>query len=121
MNDIGEITNQVVDIYTMRNEKNNIDRLLELIEQNHSRLKELGVSCKEIEDIVAIAKGIYSCKLTGAGAGGCVIGLRNIGQCDDQNLKKELEKKGYTIHEGIEIAEKGMKYAIDVQSGSSKL
>lgn len=32
MNDIGEITNQVVDIYTMKNAENNIDRLLELIE-----------------------------------------------------------------------------------------
>lgn len=54
-----------------------IDELLSLVSRNHKALKNLGVSCSELEEIIEInLKFGYSSKLTGAGGGGCVIGFR---------------------------------------------
>jgi len=49
--------------------------LLPLVREAQDRLAHLGVSCPEIDDLVARARAIgASAKLTGAGGGGAVIG-----------------------------------------------
>jgi len=64
-----------------------------LIEENHYLLKDLGVSCAEIETILKIlSKFGISAKLTGAGGGGCVIGFSSKEKiAEDDTLERELK------------------------------
>ncbi len=50
-------------------------RLAVLMDENQRALKEIGVSCDEIEQVVHLAKqaGAFGAKLTGSGDGGAVI------------------------------------------------
>ena len=73
--------------------KDNFPEIGALMYQNHELLKNLEVSCPELDRIVAIAKenNAYGAKLTGAGGGGSAIVLGN-------NLKKiqdALLEKGF--------------------------
>jgi mevalonate kinase len=70
----------------------------------------LGVSCTEIETIVEKLKGNYHSKLTGAGAGGCVIGFKIKGSISNEEFRKKLEEDGFSIFEGIHNSQKGMMY-----------
>jgi mevalonate kinase len=78
MTEIGNVTQRVIDIY-LGSLSNEVEELLELVSRNHGLLRDLGVSCQEIETIVEIlqTQGGYKGKLTGAGGGGCVIGLKS--------------------------------------------
>ncbi|MHA2286293.1 MAG: mevalonate kinase [Candidatus Thorarchaeota archaeon] len=55
----------------------NLKRVGELMNRNHEILQELTVSCKELDEFVAIAKknGALGAKMTGTGRGGNIIAL----------------------------------------------
>ena len=61
--------------------------------ENHEILKDMGLSCKELDEIVEFAKegGELGAKLTGAGGGGAAIILSE----NPKELVEELKKKGY--------------------------
>jgi mevalonate kinase len=58
-------------------ERGDLARLGALFDEAHAVLRELGVSCKELDETVAKlrAHGALGAKLTGAGGGGAAIGL----------------------------------------------
>lgn len=58
-------------------ENNNWQELGELMNFNHGILNSLGVSCKELENLIHVAReaGAYGAKLSGAGGGDCMIAL----------------------------------------------
>ena len=78
MTEIGETTSRVLEMYQGSYSKEALAELLKQISGNHSFLRDLGVSCDEIERIVDTLdhEGGYT-KLTGAGGGGCVIGFKS--------------------------------------------
>ena len=70
---IGLLTNMAVELL----ERGEIEGLGILMNINHGLLDALGVSTKQLNDMVYAARsaGAYGSKLTGAGGGGCMIAL----------------------------------------------
>ena len=66
------------------------------MDKNQELLKQIGVSCQEIEDIVKTAKeaGAFGAKLTGTGRGGYVL-LLTPGKKLQEKVAKEVKKLGY--------------------------
>lgn len=58
-------------------EQGDLDKIGQLMNQNHELLKQLGVSTSELDALCALAleQGALGAKLTGAGGGGCIIAL----------------------------------------------
>jgi len=58
-------------------EAGELKKLGELMNANHQILQELGVSCKELDLLVDMARkqGAFGAKLTGGGGGGCMVAL----------------------------------------------
>ena len=51
-------------------------RLGQLMKQDHKLLATLGVSCRELDDLVTACQPLsYGAKLTGAGGGGSMVAL----------------------------------------------
>lgn len=69
-----------------------------LMDVNHSLLQEIGVSCKELDQLVEIAKeqGAYGAKLTGGGGGGCITAL-TPGEDLQEKVAKAIEKEGFQV------------------------
>jgi mevalonate kinase len=78
-----------------------LDMLSELVFLNQCMLKAIGVSTAKIDEIVERLAGFgISAKLTGAGGGGCVIGIGN-----DEALKvASKEVGGFLVEAGAEGA-----------------
>jgi mevalonate kinase len=70
----------------------------ELMDINHCLLKEIGVSCKELDCLVDIAinQGAYGAKLTGGGGGGCMTAL-TPGKELQEKVAKAIEKEGFQV------------------------
>jgi mevalonate kinase len=105
MTEMGETTSRVLEIYQGSYSKEALAELLMLISINHVLLRDLGVSCDEIERIVDTLDNLggYSTKLTGAGGGGCVIGFKSCDTKSDlDEASKKLEEGGFSIFEGIQ-------------------
>lgn len=68
---IGDLTVQAQECIS----QGDYDLLSALMNENHGYLKEIGVSCTEIERVIAIGlkAGAHGAKLTGSGDGGSVI------------------------------------------------
>ena len=112
MTDIGETTHRVLEIYQGTYSQDALAELLKLISRNHVLLRDLGVSCDEIERIVDTLDhlGRYNTKLTGAGGGGCVIGLKSREtKSDSEEARKKLEEARFSIFEGIHNSQSGME------------
>jgi mevalonate kinase len=67
-----------------------------LMDENHELLKQLNVSCKELDKMVLIAKnvGALGAKLTGTGRGGLIVALtpeKNL----QNKVSQALEQKGF--------------------------
>ena len=79
----------------------NVESLRELVFINQCLLKAIGVSSKKIDEIVELLnkKGIAA-KLTGAGGGGCVIGIGNL-----ENVKLKNSFIVRTEREGVRLEE----------------
>ena len=54
-----------------------IKKVGELMNENHRLLQEIGVSSKELDMLVDLARkqGAFGAKLTGGGGGGCMVAL----------------------------------------------
>ncbi|WP_372368369.1 mevalonate kinase [Candidatus Uabimicrobium sp. HlEnr_7] len=91
MKRIGSFPQQAIEAFG----NNNMNVVGELLNQNQSCLRELEVSCEEIDFVCekAIEYGALGAKLTGAGGGGCVIILISN--------RNELEK--YLVGHGFEV------------------
>lgn len=70
----------------------------ELMNNNHRLLMEIGVSCKDLDDLVVIAKetGAYGAKLTGGGGGGCMVAL-TPGKKLQEKVAKAIENEGFEV------------------------
>jgi mevalonate kinase len=68
----------------------------ELMDENQDLLREMKLSCKEAEEIIAAAKaaGAPGAKITGTGRGGYVICLAP-GKALQEKVAKAIERKGY--------------------------
>lgn len=80
-----------------------------LLCQSHESLRDdYDVSCAELDRIVEIARncdGVYGCRMTGAGFGGCAVALVTPGAVDDfsRGLSAEYEKE-FTARPGIYVS-----------------
>lgn len=92
-------------------ENKDLGQIGSLMNKNHGLLREMGVSCKEIEELVDIAlkNGALGAKLTGTGKGGLVIALVNDG--DAGKISAAFESAGYRSEvtrigaEGVKVIE----------------
>ena len=68
----------------------------QLMDKNQELLRQIGVSCKEIEDIIKTAKeaGAWGAKLTGTGRGGYVLLLTPSKELQEK-VTKAVEELGY--------------------------
>jgi len=79
-------------------EEGNLKKIGELMNENQTLLKEIGVSTKELDELceIALKNGAIGAKLTGGGGGGCMIAL-----CENKKAKekaaKAIEKKGFRV------------------------
>lgn len=73
-------------------------KLGELMDINHHLLKEIDVSCKELDFLVNIAKeqGAYGAKLTGGGGGGCMTAL-TPGKELQEKVANKIETAGFQV------------------------
>lgn len=89
----------------------NLEKLGNLMNKNQHLLAELGLSTNEINEIIdiCISNGANGAKLTGAGAGGCIIALADkstliklseiLKKRGFENFISEIDKEGLKIHE----------------------
>lgn len=76
-------------------ENNEIERLGKLLNQAHAHLKQLNVSNKQLDTLVAtaITQGALGAKLTGGGRGGCIIALSGTIQ-EAETIAGKLAEQG---------------------------
>ena len=103
---IGEIERTVHAAEGIRN--SNWPTVGQLMYASHYALRDdYEVSCNELDDVVEIAEnigykgGIYGCRMTGGGFGGCCVALVKA-DCVDAITKKIAD--AYKITTGIEAA-----------------
>jgi len=79
-------------------EEFDLQKVGELMNENHRLLQEIEVSCKELDYLVELARkqGAFGAKMTGGGGGGCMLAL---------TPRKELQEKVATAieNEGFEV------------------
>ncbi len=77
-------------------ENGNEEKIGKLMDENHSLLREMNLSCKQAEDIISAGKaaGALGAKITGTGRGGYVI-LLAPGKSMQEGVAKAIESKGY--------------------------
>ena len=72
-----------------------VESIGKLMLRNQELLRRVGVSSKEIEDVIELCmkSGAFGAKLTGAGGGGCVIAVAEEGKINllMENLGKSFE------------------------------
>jgi mevalonate kinase len=86
LDEVAGISNAVV--RALRKEDD--DELGRLMNRNHELLRQIGVSTRALDNLVAGARkaGALGAKLTGAGGGGCIIAV-----CDDNNARSKIARK----------------------------
>ncbi|MDH5783359.1 MAG: mevalonate kinase [Candidatus Bathyarchaeota archaeon] len=69
-----------------------------LMDENHSLLQEVEVSCKELDYLVNLAReqGAFGAKLTGGGGGGCMVAL-TPGKELQEAVATAMEKEGFKV------------------------
>ncbi len=75
-----------------------IKKVGELMNRNHELLKKIGVSCKELDYLVDIARknGAIGAKLTGTGRGGYMIAL-TPGKELQEKVATAMQKEGFKV------------------------
>jgi mevalonate kinase len=79
-------------------EKFDLKKLGELMNENHTLLQQIEVSCKELDRLVdlALGKGAYGAKMTGGGGGGCMVAL-TPGKELQEKVATAMEKEGFMV------------------------
>ncbi len=77
-------------------QQNNVQKVGELMNQNHSLLQQITVSCKELDEIVETARGAgaLGAKLTGTGRGGLAIALAKDARIQ-REIANAIQKRGF--------------------------
>ena len=75
-----------------------LEKVGKLMDENHKLLQEIDVSCRELNELVEIAKkhGALGAKLTGGGRGGCMIAL-TPGKELQERVAKATESAGFAV------------------------
>jgi mevalonate kinase len=70
----------------------------DLMNQNHTLLQQIEVSCKELDHLVDLARslGAYGAKMTGGGGGGCMLAL-TPGQDLQEKVATAIENEGLQV------------------------
>ena len=70
----------------------------ELMNENHSLLQEIEVSCKELDYLVDLARkqGAFGAKMTGGGGGGCMLAL-TPGKELQEKVAAAMEDEGFEV------------------------
>ncbi len=86
LDEVAGISNAVVKAL----QKEDDDELGLLMNRNHELLRQIGVSTRALDRLVAGARkaGALGAKLTGAGGGGCIIAV-----CDDNKARSKIARK----------------------------
>lgn len=79
-------------------ESYDLEKIGNLMDENHRLLKEMNLSCEEAEKIISIAKenGALGAKITGTGRGGYVITL-TPGEELQEKVAKAIESAGFMV------------------------
>ncbi len=79
-------------------EEFDIIRVGTLMNENHRLLQEIGVSCKELDFLVNLARenGAFGAKVTGGGGGGCMAALTPTKKLQDR-VAKAIEDAGFEV------------------------
>jgi len=79
-------------------ESGDVKRIGELMNKNHGMLQKIGVSCKELDFLVNLAKenGAFGAKLTGTGRGGYMVAL-TPGKALQDRVAAAIEKEGFMV------------------------
>jgi mevalonate kinase len=79
-------------------EEFNLRKVGILMNENHRLLQEIGVSCKELDFLVNLAreKGAFGAKVTGGGGGGCMTALTPT-KTLQETVAKGIEKAGFEV------------------------
>jgi mevalonate kinase len=69
-----------------------------LMNENHRLLRDIEVSCKELDYLVNLAQeqGAFGAKLTGGGGGGCMVAL-TPGKELQEEIGTAMEKEGFRV------------------------
>jgi mevalonate kinase len=75
-----------------------LEKVGELMNENHRLLQEIEVSCKELDHLVNVARkhGACGAKLTGGGGGGCMTALTPTRELQE-TVAKAIEEEGYEV------------------------
>jgi mevalonate kinase len=75
-----------------------LQKVGELMDENHGLLQEIEVSCKELDHLVELArkKGAFGAKMTGGGGGGCMLAL-TPGKELQEAVASAIENEGYQV------------------------
>ncbi|MBI5229171.1 mevalonate kinase [Candidatus Micrarchaeota archaeon] len=76
----------------------NLNTVGKLMDDNHALLREIEVSCPELEELVKIAKenGALGAKITGGGGGGGMVAL-TPGKELQEEVASAMEEKGFQV------------------------
>jgi len=69
-----------------------------MMNENHQLLRDIEVSCKELDYLVNLAQeqGAFGAKLTGGGGGGCMVAL-TPGKELQEEIAAAMEKEGFKV------------------------
>jgi mevalonate kinase len=79
-------------------ERFDLERVGELMNENHRLLQGIEVSCKELDHLVelSIEQGAIGAKMTGGGGGGCMVAL-TPGKELQEKVATAIEKEGFKV------------------------
>ncbi len=79
-------------------EEFDLQKVGELMNENHRLLQEIEVSCKELDYLVELAReqGALGAKMTGGGGGGCMLAL-TPGKDLQETVASAIENEGYKV------------------------
>ena len=79
-------------------EELDLQKVGELMNENHRLLQEIEVSCKELDYLVDLTreKGAFGAKMTGGGGGGCILAL-TPGKELQETVASAIENKGFEV------------------------
>jgi len=97
INKIFDEIEKIVDLAKIEIENQGWEKVGKLMNQNQELLRELGVSSKELENLIraSLKAGAFGAKLSGAGGGDCMIAIAN--KDNFNKINKAIEKAGGKI------------------------